>query len=169
MPMSDYVANLRRKVGHDLLEVPTVSVLTFDDRDRVLLVRHGESGMWTTPGGMIDPYETPADAALRETWEEAGIRVELTHVIGVFGGPVCATTYANGDRIAWISTVFGARHVSGELRPDNLETVEARYLDATEVASVPCRPHVRLFLDAARAGAPGAYFQPPTWRPPAGA
>ena len=108
MPMSDYIRDLRARIGTTVLEVPTVSVLTFDERDRVLLVRHVEGDNWTSPGGMIEPYETPANAAVREMWEETGLHVALTRVIGVFGGNLCAATYGNGDKVAWGSTVGGA-------------------------------------------------------------
>ena len=60
MPMSDYIRGLRDRIGTTVLEVPTVSVLVFDERERILLVRHVEGNDWTTPGGMIEPYETPA-------------------------------------------------------------------------------------------------------------
>src|SRR4051794_32710585 len=106
MPMSDYIRDLRTRIGTTVLEVPTVSVVTIDDRDRVLLVRNLEGNDWTTPGGMMDPYETPADAAVREMWEETGLHVELTNIVGVFGGPHCTSTYPNGDRLAWVATVF---------------------------------------------------------------
>ena len=128
MPMSEYVRDLRAKIGTTVLEVPTVSVLTFDENERVLLVRHVEGNNWTTPGGMIEPYELPSDAALREMWEETGLHVALTHVVGVFGGPLCSGTYSNGDKMAWISTVFGARVIGGSLKPDGEETLEARYI-----------------------------------------
>ena len=57
MPMSDYIRGLRDRIGTTVLEVPTVSVLVFDERERILLVRHVEGNDWTTPGGMIEPYE----------------------------------------------------------------------------------------------------------------
>ena len=60
MPMSDYLRSLRQKIENDVLEVPSVSILTFDANHRVLLVRHVEDNVWTNPGGMIEPYETPA-------------------------------------------------------------------------------------------------------------
>lgn len=166
MPMSDYVRSLREKIGNALLEVPTVSVLTFDRDRRVLLVRHVEGDLWTTPGGMIEPYETPADAAVREMWEETGLYVELTHVVGVFGGPLCSETYANGDRVAWISTLFGAQAIRGELRADGDETLEVRYVDRDEISHLRRKPHVDLFLDAAFAQSWAARFQPAVWRPP---
>jgi len=163
--MSDYIRGLREKIGTTLLEVPTVSVLTFDERERVLLVRHVEGNDWTTPGGMIEPYETPSNAAVREMWEETGLYVELTHVIGVFGGELCSSTYSNGDKIAWVSTVFGARCVSGTLKPDGEETIDAKYFDRAATKGIRCKRHVSLFLDAGYSRNHAAYFQQPTWRP----
>ena len=148
-----------------LLQVPTASVVMFDERGRVLLVRQAEGALWTTPGGMIEPHELPADAAVRETWEETGMFVELTHVIGVFGGPVCGVTYGNGDALSWVATLFGAKPLTGTPRPDGEETLEVRYFERREVAALACRPHVRMFLDAAFEGGQRAYFAPSTWRP----
>lgn len=167
MPMSDYVRGLRERIGTMVLEVPTVSVLAFDERRRVLLVRHAEGNDWSTPGGMMDPYETPADAAVRETWEETGLHVALTRIVGVFGGPMCASAYANGDKLAWVATVFEGNVIGGTLRPDGEETLEARYVARAEIASLRCKPHLQMFVDAGYAPDAIARFQPPTWRPPA--
>jgi len=167
MPMSDYIHRLRAMIGTTVLEVPTVSVLTFDDADRVLLVRHAEGNDWTTPGGMIEPYELPADAAVRETWEETGLHVEPARIVGVFGGQPCSGAYANGDRISFVSTVFVATALGGTLRPDGVETLETRYFARDELEGVPLRSHIMLYLDAAWARDGGVRFQPPTWHPPA--
>lgn len=166
MPMSDYIRGLRAKIGTSVLEIPTVSVLVFDDRRRVLLGRHAEGENWTTPGGMIEPYETPSNAAVREMWEETGLYVTLTRIIGVFGGDLYASTYGNGDRIAWVSTVFAAEPIGGALRPDGEEILEVRYVARSELGSLRCKPHVRPVLDAAFARRRRAHFQPPTWQPP---
>jgi 8-oxo-dGTP pyrophosphatase MutT (NUDIX family) len=57
-------------------------VLLLDDADRVLLVENavdiGASDThWITPGGGADPGETPAQTAVRETFEELGVWIEL--------------------------------------------------------------------------------------------
>jgi ADP-ribose pyrophosphatase YjhB (NUDIX family) len=167
MPTPPFILELREKVGTALLHVPTVAVLTYDEQGRVLLVRNAGNRLWSTPGGILEPHESPADAAVRETWEETGLLVELVRVAGVFGGEHCGVTYANGDRITWVATLFEARRLRGELRPDGEEVAEARYVAPGEIAALPCRPHLPMFLEAGRRHEGGAWFAAPRWKPPA--
>src|SRR5215213_8221686 len=44
---------------------------------KVLLHYHRKLGMWLPPGGHIERDELPDDAAVREVFEETGLRVEL--------------------------------------------------------------------------------------------
>ena len=44
---------------------------------KVLLHHHRKLEMWLPPGGHIERDELPDDAAVREVWEETGIRVVL--------------------------------------------------------------------------------------------
>ena len=164
MSMSEYIKDIRSRIGNALLQVPAVSILTFDKEDRVLLVRHAD-GDWTSPGGMIEPYETPADAAVREMWEETGLHVRLTRIVGVFGGPVCSVTYANGDKISWVSTVFEAQPISGTLKPDGVESLEVKYFEPTAIPDSGCQPHVKEFLRMVYDQSSRVYFEPATWHP----
>lgn len=75
--MSPYLKRIRSLVGNELLLLPSVTVLVFDDEGRVLLARHSGTGRWVAPGGMVEPDECPSQAALRETREETGCEVEL--------------------------------------------------------------------------------------------
>ncbi|TDC25022.1 NUDIX domain-containing protein [Streptomyces sp. 8K308] len=50
-------------------------VLLFDDRDRVLLVDPTYKAGWEFPGGVVEPGEAPARAAVREVAEELGLRL----------------------------------------------------------------------------------------------
>jgi 8-oxo-dGTP diphosphatase len=47
------------------------------DHRAVLLVHHNATGKWMFPGGHVDPDETPAEAALREVFEETGVRAQV--------------------------------------------------------------------------------------------
>lgn len=167
MTISDYMRSLRERIGTRLLEIPSVCVLCFEE-DRVVLVRHAETGNWTTPGGAVEPLEVPADTALREMWEETGLLVELLRVIGVYGGPEFTTTYRNGDAVSFLMTVFLAREVGGALRPDGAETLEVARFTRDEVTRLPMAPWARRTVLEAFQSQDGARFDPPTWRPPEG-
>src|SRR5262249_47048659 len=95
MPISDHMKAVRDKIGHDLLATTAVSISIFDAESRLLLGRDAETGRWTLPGGAIDPEERPADAAVRECFEETGLLTRPQRLIGVFGGPEFMIRYPN--------------------------------------------------------------------------
>ena len=104
MPTPQFVLDLRAKVGHDLLWLSTAVGAVFDDAGRVLLGRRADIGVWTLPGGIIDPAEQPADAAVREVFEETGVvaRPEVLTSVTV-SAPM---TYPNGDRVQYLEYCF---------------------------------------------------------------
>ena len=57
--------------------------------DEILMVRHAEPtrSYWTLPGGGVEPGETAAAAAVREVFEETGLRVRAVRLLweGVYG------------------------------------------------------------------------------------
>lgn len=165
MPIPEFIASLRAKIGNDLLLVPTAVVMVRDEQGRLLFVQEQATGEWGLPGGIIEPNEAPSDAAVRETWEETGLIIELTHLVGVLGGKGCQVEYENGDRLAWVATVFGGRPVGGRLSSDGIEIRDARFLAAEETSSLPIADDARIFLRAIAASGGGAYFKPATWRP----
>lgn len=44
---------------------------------KTLLHRHKKLGLWLPCGGHIDPHELPDEAAIREVYEESGVKIEL--------------------------------------------------------------------------------------------
>jgi ADP-ribose pyrophosphatase YjhB (NUDIX family) len=50
----------------------------------VLLVQERQDGRWALPGGYVDVGDSPAGAAERETFEEAGVEVRASRLAGVF-------------------------------------------------------------------------------------
>ncbi len=164
--MSDYVRRMRARVGTDLVLMPSVSVLAFDARGHVLMVRHAETARWVIPGGTVEPLESPADAAVREIWEETGIRVELVRVLGVYGGPEFRVRYGNGDEVAFVMTLFEGRTLGGEPRADGEEILEARYVAPAELPRLDMPEWARLALADALADRGRTYFRPPAWVPP---
>lgn len=57
---------------------PNAASVALIDRDRVLLIQRARKpyfGMWSLPGGRLEPGETAEQAAEREVLEEVGLRV----------------------------------------------------------------------------------------------
>ena len=164
--MTDYVRRIRALVGSgELLQLPSASVAIRDARGCVLLARHSEGDRWVLPGGAIEPGETPADAAVREAWEETGCLVRLTRLIGVFGGPHYVVQYRNGDRASYVSSVFEATIDGGQLRPDGVELRELRFVTVSDAALLPLAPWVPEVLVAVFRHDGGGAFRSPTWAP----
>ncbi|WP_277211141.1 NUDIX domain-containing protein [Isoptericola croceus] len=112
MPIPEFVASLRARVGTDLLWLPGVSAVVRDGGGRLLLGRRADTGQWALPSGILDPGEQPATGIVREVLEETAVEVEVSAVVGVFSTPVIA--YPNGDRSTYLDTLFLARPVSTE-------------------------------------------------------
>ena len=117
------------------------------------------------PGGAIEPGETPADAAVREAWEETGVRVRLTRLVGVFGGSHYVVQYRNGDRASYVSSVFEATIDGGQLKPDEVELRELRFVTESEAAGLALAPWVPEVLAALFKPNGDAAFRRPTWTP----
>lgn len=127
MPISDYLRNLRAKVGHDLLMIPSVAAVICNDSGEVLLHRRSDNGDWSIIGGALDPGEHPAEAVVREVEEETGLRVVPVRVTGVYGGQHNISSYPNGDQIAVVNITFECQIVGGEINIDNDESLEVRF------------------------------------------
>ncbi|GAB3615589.1 hypothetical protein GCM10027416_01460 [Okibacterium endophyticum] len=88
--------------------------------DQILLAHWNQGGRsgWTLPGGGIDPGEDPADAAVREIFEETGFTAELDGLLGVDSYVVPAEHRMSGPEngpLHAIRIVYRARVTGGDL------------------------------------------------------
>ena len=164
--MSPYLKAIREKVGQDLLILPSVTIIHFDDSNRMLLLKHVDTQNWVAPGGSIEPNETPADAAVREMWEETGLYVKLTNMIGVYGGEEFLVEYSNGDRCTYVMTVFECEVIDGELKGRDDEALELKYFSRDELKQINLSHWAKQVLPKLFDSRHQAKFEAPNWTPP---
>ncbi|MCG5216663.1 NUDIX domain-containing protein [Streptosporangium sp. KLBMP 9127] len=89
--------------------------MVFDPADRLLLVRRGRppgQGLWSVPGGRVEPGESDHQALRRELLEETGLRVSVGRLAGTVerpGGP--GVVYVIRD---YLATVTGGALLPGD-------------------------------------------------------
>jgi len=130
MPIPDFVIELRKMIGHHPLWLSGSTAVIFRG-DEVLLIRRADDGGWAPVTGIIDPGEEPADAAVREAMEEAGVVIEVERLASI--STMDMLTYDNGDQAQYIDHTFRCRHISGEPRADDDETTDARWFPVAEL------------------------------------
>ncbi len=106
-----------------------------DYHGRVILGRYPSSDTWTIPGGVIDPGEHPADAAVRECYEETGIIAmpEALTSVTVSG----LVTHDSGDLTRHLDITFRCRAAGGEARPADGEFQDVRWHHTAALPALP--------------------------------
>ncbi|MFD4701453.1 NUDIX hydrolase [Streptomyces niveus] len=153
MGTPDFIRELRETAGHQLLFLPGVSAIVFDDDGRVLLGRRADTGNWSIIGGIPEPGEQPAMTAEREVYEETAVRCEAERVVLVQALPE-PVTYPNGDRCQYMDITLRCRATGGEARVNDDESLEVGWF------SVDALPELREF---ARFRIKQAMEDEPTW------
>lgn len=104
MATPEFILELRKKVGHDLLWLTGITGIVLDDDERVLLVRRTDTGRWSLPAGILEPGEQPALGLLREIEEETAVESEIVRLVSIEALP--PSSYPNGDQVQFLDLCF---------------------------------------------------------------
>lgn len=100
-----------------------VAALIFDEQGRVLLFRHTYRKFeWGIPAGSLEFHEQPADAILREFFEETGMKIEVEKLLIVVS--------AKEDH--HLTMVYLCKITDGEFKPSH-EISEMKYFDVNDL------------------------------------
>ncbi|AZS43498.1 NUDIX hydrolase [Microbacterium oleivorans] len=139
MTTPEFVLALREKIGTAPLPLVGVTAVVFRD-EKVLLGKRADNGEWQSVSGIVEPSEEPADTAVRECLEEAGVVVRATRLAAVQQIP--RIVYANGDEVDYLDLVFRCDWVSGDPHPADGELTEVGFYGLGELVDVD-PSHVR--------------------------
>ncbi len=161
MPVSDYIKNIRAKIGNDLLLLPGVTAVVINERDEILLQLRRDTKTWAPPSGGLEPGENLAQCVIREVREETGIEVFPESIIAVLSGDDFTVTYPNGDQIGVVSCVFRCRpRLETAPRVNDDESLEMRYFPPGDLPDNMLPRHKRI-ISKALENSPRAFFNPP--------
>jgi len=136
VPTPDYIATIRRAYGQGRLLLPGVSAVVIrtdliPGRVHLLFTRRSDTGLWSLPAGIVEPFEQPATAALRELLEETRITARVERLALLTTDP--DVVYPNGDTCQFVSMCFRCRYVSGEAQVGDEESTEVAWFPADEL------------------------------------
>lgn len=127
MATPEFIRALRASAGQQLLWLPGVTAIVFDDAGRVLLGRRMDNGKWSLIGGIPEPGEQPAACAVREVHEETAVHCVAERVVLVQAlEPV---VYPNGDVCQYMDITFRCRAVGGEARVNDDESLDVGWFE----------------------------------------
>jgi len=131
-----------------VIPVVAVGAIVFDAEGRVLLVERGTPpgvGLWSVPGGKLEPRETLAQAVAREVREETGLIVEV--------GTLACVVEPVGDDYHFVILDYFARVIGGALAGAS-DARAARFVDPAELDTLPLSDGLAEVLARARATQP---------------
>ncbi|WP_406067463.1 NUDIX domain-containing protein [Streptomyces sp. NBC_01020] len=160
MATPDFIREIRATAGHQLLLLPGVSAIVFDDEGRVLLNRRADTGKWSIIGGIPEPGEQPADTAVREVHEETAVRCVVERVVLVQA--LKKIQYPNGDHCQFMDINLLCRATGGVPRVNDDESLDVGWF------AVDALPELADFaltrIKRALADGP-TWFEPATFAP----
>lgn len=129
------------------------SVFVVDpESKKILLIMHRKNKRWTQPGGHIEDDETPEECALREVYEETGIKVTLLgdrfpredDFVRPLG--IQKNRQENGD--VHIDIIYAA------IPNNNIEPIinieeesDVKWFTRDELDSIQCFPDIKITMD----------------------
>jgi 8-oxo-dGTP diphosphatase len=110
----------------------------YGERDYTTRGHEPGAGLWSIPGGRIEPGETDAEALVREMREETGLAVEAGPLLGSVRRPAQDGPAAASGRESTVLDIrdYAATVTGGTLCPGD-DAAEARWVAVSELPSLP--------------------------------
>ncbi|MBI2717699.1 MAG: NUDIX hydrolase [Rhizobiales bacterium] len=109
----------------------------------VLLIQRAKpplAGVWSLPGGHVEPGEAVLDAAARELREETGVEASLSHLVGLYD---MIRHDAEGRlTVHYAIACYAGPWTAGEATAGG-DALSVRWADPAQLGGMAFTPHVR--------------------------
>lgn len=113
--------------------IACVGAVVFDDDGRLLLIQRANppaEGLWSLPGGRVEPGEPAQQAIRREVREETGLEIEIIREVGTVQRPApTGGIYVIRD--------FLARPVGDLPLQAGDDAADAAFVDVADLGALP--------------------------------
>lgn len=100
-----------------------VAALIFDAQGRVLLFKHTyRKFQWGIPAGGLEFREDPAEAIVREFFEETGMQIKVEKLL----------TVVNAQEARYVTIIYLCKIIGGEFKP-SFEVSEIKYFAVNDL------------------------------------
>ncbi len=99
---------------------------------KVLLVQHKKGAFWAFPKGHPEPNETPLEAAVRELFEETGLKIK--HLLRETPFQE-VYTFARGEQLIQKQVFYFLAEVEGQVTLQPSEIYDSRWVKVAEAAT----------------------------------
>ena len=124
------------------------SGIVYNGEGEVLLEKRADNGWWGLPGGHVDVGESVEQAAIREIWEETGIRARVKRLVGIYSDPQYNVIGEySGSLIHFVVVIFECEYLSGELEVSE-ESTDIGYFPARNLPAQTLLCDVQAINDA---------------------
>ena len=126
----------RERIGKTANLVVACDGVIFDStKNKILLTKRVDNGLWCLPGGRMEPGESLSECCIREVLEETGLVVTVGHLVGVYSSPNHITEYLDGNRKQGVDLMFETQIKGGDLQITE-ETADVAYFSKDEMRSI---------------------------------
>ena len=135
MSAADSLPEWHDDTGHRVTRMPdavhvAASGIVLNGKGEILLEQRADNGWWGLPGGHVDIGESVEQTAVREIWEETGIRTRVRRLVGIYSDPQYNVIGAYSDGlIHFVVVIFECEYLSGDLRVSE-ESTDVGYFPA---------------------------------------
>jgi 8-oxo-dGTP pyrophosphatase MutT (NUDIX family) len=152
------ITPLKETVFSRMSPVVAGAAAVINNEGKILLMRRSDNQLWVMPGGQMEVGESPAEAVVRETFEETGIRCIPRALSGIYDSRFWDT----GKSQQVYKFTFFCEPVSeqAEEASHSSETLEIGWFDENNLPEDLYKGHAKRIFDAyqVRKGNAQAHF-----------